>query len=206
MVKMYIDGGVFMHPILACLILGIAISIIKGWSLLSASINTRKFLTRIKTALSEGGIDAATEVCANTRGPVASIFHAGLLRAQRGLEHVEKAIVNAGNIEMAFLEKGLLWLSTIIGVAPLLGFLGTVSGMIHAFDRIAQVNDISPSIVASGIAEALITTLFGLVVAIIIQFFYNYFLSRIDQLVIDMEESSSDLIDTLAELETVKTK
>lgn len=123
MVKMYIDGGPFMHPILACLILGITISIYKGWSLFSASINTKKFLTNIKTALSEGGIDAATEMCANTRGPVASIFHAGLLRARRGLEHVEKAIVNTGNIEMAFLEKGLLWLSTIIGVAPLWDFL-----------------------------------------------------------------------------------
>jgi len=117
---------------------------------------------------------------------------------------VEKAIVNAGTIEMAFLERGLIWLSTIISIAPLLGFTGTVSGMIRAFQSIAEANEISPSIVASGISEALLTTLFGLIVAIIIQFFYNFFLSRIDHLVIDMEESSSDLVDSLTEIEAVK--
>ena len=204
MVEKFHEGGSFMWPILILLILGVSISIFKFLSLTWASVNTRKFLKRIKTALSEGGIDAATEVCANTRGPIASIFHAGLLRATRGLEHVEKAIVNAGTIEMAFLERGLIWLSTIIGIAPLLGFTGTVSGMIRAFESIAEANDISPSVVASGISEALLTTLFGLIVAIIIQFFYNFFLSRIDHLVIDMEESSSDLVDSLTELETVK--
>ncbi|NVM05274.1 MAG: MotA/TolQ/ExbB proton channel family protein [Candidatus Helarchaeota archaeon] len=204
MVEKFHEGGSFMWPILILLILGVSISIFKFLSLTWASVNTRKFLKRIKTALSEGGIDAATEVCANTRGPIASIFHAGLLRATRGLEHVEKAIVNAGTIEMAFLERGLIWLSTIIGIAPLLGFTGTVSGMIRAFESIAEANDISPSVVAGGISEALLTTLFGLIVAIIIQFFYNFFLSRIDHLVIDMEESSSDLVDSLTELETVK--
>ena len=204
MVEKFHEGGPFMWPILILLIFGVSISIFKFLSLTWASVNTRKFLKRIKTALSEGGIDAATEVCANTRGPIASIFHAGLLRATRGLEHVEKAIVNAGTIEMAFLERGLIWLSTVIGVAPLLGFTGTVSGMIRAFESIAQANDISPSVVAGGISEALLTTLFGLIVAIIIQFFYNFFLSRIDHLVLDMEESSSDLVDSLTELEAVK--
>ncbi len=204
MVELYHDGGPFMHPILGLLIFGVGLSIYKLWSLLWASINTRKFLKNIKGALSEGGIDAATEVCANTRGPIASIFHAGLLRATRGLEHVEKSIVNAGTIEMAFLERGLIWISMVIAVAPMLGFTGTVAGMIGAFKAIAEANDISPSIVAGGISEALLTTLFGLIVAIITQLFYNFFLSRIDSLVIDMEESSAELVDVLTELETAK--
>ena len=204
MVELYHKGGPFMPFLLALLIAGVAISIYKFWSLMLASINTRKFLKNIKSALSEGGVDAAAEVCANTRGPIASIFHAGLLRSTRGLEQVEKAIVNAGTIEMAFLERGLIWLSTIIGVAPLLGFTGTVSGMIRAFESIAEANDISPSIVASGISEALLTTLFGLIIAIIIQLTYNFFLSKIDSMVIDMEESSTDLIDSLTELEAIK--
>ena len=158
-------------------------------------------MATIKKALNEGGVEAATEVCANTRGPVASIFHAGLLRVDRGIEHVEKAIMNAGSIEMAFLEKGLVWLGTVISVAPMLGFLGTVQGMIEAFEAISRANDISPSIVADGIAVALLTTLFGLVVAIIIQVLNNYFISRVDSLIVDMEESSVDFVDTLIEMQ-----
>lgn len=194
-------GGFFMWPILACLVLGIAISLERLWTLSRASVNTRKFLATIKKALGEGGVKAATDVCANTRGPVASIFHAGLLRVDRGIEHVEKAIMNAGSIEMAFLEKGLVWLALFISLAPMLGFLGTVQGMILAFDAIAIANDISPAIVANGISVALLTTLFGLVVAIIIQTAHNYFVSRIDKLIIDMEESSVDFVDTLIEME-----
>ncbi|HEX9654260.1 MAG TPA: MotA/TolQ/ExbB proton channel family protein [bacterium] len=201
MLKMFHDGGGFMWPILGCLILGIAISLERLWTLSRASVNTRKFLATIKKALHEGGVKAATEVCANTRGPVASIFHAGLLRVDRGIEHVEKAIMNAGSIEMAFLEKGLVWLATIVSVAPMLGFLGTVWGMILAFDAIAAANDISPAIVAGGISVALLTTLFGLVVAIIIQTTNNYFISRVDKLIVDMEESSVDFVDTLIEME-----
>lgn len=201
LLKMFHDGGGFMWPILACLILGIAISLERFWTLSRASVNTRKFLATIKKALHEGGVKAATEVCANTRGPVASIFHAGLLRVDRGIEHVEKAIMNAGSIEMAFLEKGLVWLATIVSVAPMLGFLGTVWGMILAFDSIAAANDISPAIVAGGISVALLTTLFGLVVAIIIQTANNYFISRVDKLIVDMEESSVDFVDTLIEME-----
>jgi len=198
------DGGTFMWPILICLIFGIAVSIERGWTLSRASVNTRKFLSNIKKALNEGGIQEATDVCANTRGPVASIFHAGLLRVDRGIEHVEKAIMNAGSIEMAFLEKGLVWLATVISVAPMLGFLGTVWGMVEAFRAIAAANDISPSIVADGISTALLTTMFGLVVAIFIQIVNNYFISRIDQLIVDMEESSVDLVDTLIEMERVR--
>ena len=198
------DGGTFMWPILICLIFGIAVSIERGWTLSRASVNTRKFLANIKKALNEGGIEKATDVCANTRGPVASIFHAGLLRVDRGIEHVEKAIMNAGSIEMAFLEKGLVWLATVISVAPMLGFLGTVWGMVEAFRAIAAANDISPSIVANGISTALLTTMFGLVVAILIQIVNNYFISRIDQLIVDMEESSVDLVDTLIEMDRSK--
>lgn len=198
------DGGTFMWPILVCLIFGIAVSIERGWTLSRASVNTRKFLANIKKALNEGGVQEATDVCANTRGPVASIFHAGLLRVDRGIEHVEKAIMNAGSIEMAFLEKGLVWLATVISVAPMLGFLGTVWGMVEAFRAIAAANDISPSIVADGISTALLTTMFGLVVAIFIQIVNNYFISRIDQLIVDMEESSVDLVDTLIEMERGK--
>jgi biopolymer transport protein ExbB len=158
-------------------------------------------LIKIKQTLSEGGISAALDLCANTRGPVASIFHAGLLRSDRGIDHVEKAILNAGTVEMAFLEKNLVWLALFISVAPMIGFLGTVAGMIQAFQAIAVANDVSPAIVAGGISVALLTTLFGLIVAIIIQFFHNFFTSRIDKLVIDMEESSVELVDALIEME-----
>jgi biopolymer transport protein ExbB len=194
---MYNDGGFFMHPILICLIIGVAISIERFWNLSRASVNTRKFLAKVREALNEGGVDAAINVCENTRGPVASIFHAGLMRMDRGVEMVEKAISNAGSIEMAFLERGLVWLSTIVSIAPMLGFTGTVQGMIMAFNAIKEANDISPAIVAEGIAVALLTTLFGLAVAMLIQVAHNYFVSRIDRLIIDMEESSNELIDTL---------
>ncbi len=201
LLQLFNDGGGFMWPILITLIIGLAISLERFWTLTRASINTRRFLADIKKALREGGIDAAAEKCANTRGPVASIFHAGLLRADRGIDHVEKAVMNAGSIEMAFLEKGLVWLGTVISVAPMLGFLGTVWGMIEAFQAIAAANDISPTIVAGGISKALLTTLLGLVVAIIIQVLNNYFISRVDSLIVDMEESSVDFVDTLIEME-----
>jgi len=201
MVYYFNQGGIFMWPILILLIIGVMISIERFISLTRASVNTRKFLAKVKEALSSGGVQEAIDVCSSTRGPVASIFHAGLMRASRGVEHVEKAITNAGSIEMAFLERGMIWLSTVISIAPMLGFTGTVVGMIAAFDAIKAANDISPSIVAGGISQALLTTCFGLIVAMIIQVFHNYFVSRIDALIIDMEESSTELIDSLIELE-----
>jgi biopolymer transport protein ExbB len=201
MVEYFVQGGEFMWPILACLVFGVAISIERFISLSRASVNTRKFLTRVTGALDKGGTGEAIEVCQKTKGPVASIFHAGLIRADRGVEHVEKAITNAGTIEMAFLERGLIWLSTFITIAPMLGFTGTVRGMIVAFDDIKRANDISPSIVAEGISIALLTTLFGLIVAIILQVFHNYFVSKVDRLVIDMEETSAELVDHLVEKE-----
>ncbi len=200
MIEYFIRGGFFMWPILGFFIFGLIISFERMWTLMRASVNTRKFLGKVQTALREGGVDSAKEVCQNTRGPVASIFHAGLARMEHGIEQVEKSIMSAGSIEMAFLERGLVWLSLVISVAPMLGFLGTVQGMIIAFDDIAAANDISPQIVANGIAIALLTTLFGLVVAIIIQFFHNIFVSRIDKLIIDMEESSVELVDTLVDM------
>lgn len=204
MVRYFLDGGPFMWPILALFIVGLAFVIERFWTLTRASVNTRKFLSKIKMALEEGGISAAMEECEKTPGPVASIFHAGLSRAGKGITHVEKAITNAGSLEMAFLERGMVVLSTVIVLAPMLGFTGTVSGMVQAFDDIKKLNDISPSIVAGGISQALLTTLFGLIVAMIIQIFNNYFTSRIDKLIIDMEETSVELIDTLVDLEDKK--
>lgn len=201
MVQYFNEGGGFMWPILILFIIGLMISLERTWTLTRASVNTRRFLANIKEALKKGGVANAIKVCEETRGPVASIFHAGLLRADRGVEEVEKSITSAGSIEMAFLERGLIWLATVISLAPMLGFTGTVWGMIQAFDAIKAANDISPSIVAGGISVALLTTAFGLVVAIIIQTFHNYFVSRIDKLIIDMEESSNELVDTLVALD-----
>ncbi len=204
MVKLFLDGGEFMWPILVLLIIGLAFVIERFWTLTRASVNTRKFLSRIMVSLEEGGVQAATEECEKTPGPVASIFHAGLSRANKGVTYVEKAITTAGSLEMAFLERGMVVLGTVIVLAPMLGFTGTVWGMVGAFDSIKKANDISPAIVAGGISQALLTTLFGLIVAMIIQVFNNYFSSRIDKLIIDMEESSVELIEALADLEDKK--
>ncbi len=205
MLDLFYDGGWAMYPLLATLVFGLAVIFERFWALSRASINTRKFIQRIKVALRDEGLSSAQEICASTRGPVASIFHAGLVRVDRGLEQVEKAIENAGTIEMSFLEKGLVWLATVANVAPMLGFLGTVSGMIGAFASIAEAGDVNATIVASGISEALITTATGLAIAIPIQAAHNYFVSRVDRLIIDMEESANDLIDYLIEMEMEKT-
>jgi len=201
LIELFHQGGGFMYPILFLLIIGLMICIERFYTLARASINTRKLLNSVQVALEEEGVPRALEVCENTPGPVAEIFHAGLSRVERGVDEVEKAINNAGSIEMSFLERGLTWLGTVIAIAPMLGFTGTVWGMILAFQDIEKANDISPSIVAGGISVALLTTLFGLIVAIIIQFFHNLFVSRIDKIIIDMEEGSVKLIDTLVELE-----
>ena len=189
--------GPFMWPVLICLIIGLGIAFERIITLNLADINTRKFIVKVKRALEEGGIPAAEEVCANQRGPVASVFQAGLLRADEGIDAVEKAVVSYGSIEMSFLERGLVWLSLFISVAPMLGFLGTVIGMIAAFDAIEQAGDISPQLVAGGIKVALLTTAFGLIVAVILQFFYNYAVSKIDRIVVEMEDASVELIDSL---------
>lgn len=194
------DGG-FMWPILVTLILGLAIAFERIITLNRADINTRQFIVNVKDALQSGGIPAAEEVCANTRGPVASVFQAGLLRHDEGIEAVEKAVISYGSIEMSFLERGLVWLSLFISLAPMFGFLGTVWGMVEAFDAIEVAGDISPSLVAGGIKVALLTTVFGLITAIILQFFYNYATSKVDRIVVDMEESALELIDSLVLLQ-----
>jgi biopolymer transport protein ExbB len=200
----FVAGGGFMWPILASLVIGLAFCIERLWTLSRASVNTKSFIVKVKKALNDGGVEAAMDICANTRGPVASVFYAGLLRADEGMEAAEKAIMSYGGIEMNFLEKGLIWISTFITLAPMLGFTGTVQGMITAFDAIKEQQQISPAVVADGISVALLTTLFGLVVAMILQVFYNYFIARIDSLVGDMEESSIELIDALYEYKTTK--
>jgi len=200
----YTAGGGFMHPILASLIIGLAFSFERLYTLTKARTNTKKFIVDVKKALTSGGVEAAKKVCENTSGPVASVFYAGLLRYDEGIDAAEKAIIAYGGIEMGFLERGLIWISTFITIAPMLGFTGTVQGMIQAFDAIKEAAQISPAVVAEGISVALLTTLFGLVVAMILQVFYNYFVSRIDRLVGDMEQSSIELIDALYEIKVKK--
>jgi biopolymer transport protein ExbB len=194
----FIEGGPgFMSVILLCLVLGLAISIERILYLNLATVNTQKLLKKVEDALATGGIEAAKNVCRNTRGPVASIFYQGLSRANEGIEIVEKSVVSYGSVQMNQMESGLSWIQLFIAIAPMLGFLGTVIGMIEAFDAIQVHGDISPNIVAGGIKVALITTVGGLVVAIILQLFYNYILSKIDGLVTAMEDASISLVDIL---------
>jgi biopolymer transport protein ExbB len=197
--RLFIEGGAgFMATILLCLIFGLAIAIERIIYLNLATTNTEKLLMKIDKALKDEGVDAAKEVCRNTRGPVASIFYQGLDRAHEGVDMAEKSVVAYGGVQVGLLEKNLSWISLFIALAPMLGFLGTVIGMIQAFDAIEQAGTVSATIVAGGIKVALITTVFGLVVAIILQVFYNYLLSKIDGISNQMEDSSISLIDMLA--------
>jgi len=198
LIKLFNDGGIFMWPILILFIFGLMICLERVYTLTRASLATKNFIPKLNKALKKDGVGAALEVCKSTPGPIAEVFHAGLSRVSQGIDVVEKSIESAGSIEMAFLEKGMIWLATVISLAPMLGFTGTVSGMVNAFNAIAAANNISPAIVASGISEALLTTLFGLVVAMTIQIFYNLFTARVDAIIVDMEENSIKLLDTLA--------
>ncbi|MFV0553913.1 MAG: MotA/TolQ/ExbB proton channel family protein [Mangrovibacterium sp.] len=194
----FIEGGVgFMAFVLVCLILGLALSLERVIYLNLATTNNKKLLLAVEAALAEGGIEAAKEVCRNTRGPVASIFYQGLDRSDEGMEVVEKTVVAYGGVQTGLLEKGLSWMALFIALAPMLGFMGTVIGMIAAFDAIEVAGDISPTLVAGGIKVALITTVAGLIVAMILQIFYNYCLSKIDSIVNSMEDASISLIDIL---------
>ncbi len=196
--KTFIDGGPeFMGIVLLALVLGLALSIERIIYLNLATTNAEKLLKSIEEALESGGIEAAKEVCRNTRGPVASIFYQGLSRADEGIDVVEKSVVTYGSVQMGQLESGLTWIALFISLAPMLGFMGTVIGMIDAFNSIEAAGDISPALVAGGIKVALITTVFGLIVAIILQIFYNYLVSKIDKLVNTMEDASISLIDIL---------
>ncbi len=201
----FIQGGAgFMALVLICLILGVAISIERILYLNLATTNTQKLLTNIEDALNKGDEEAAKEICRNTPGPVASIFYQGLTRIQDGPEMVEKTVASYGSVQMGLLEKGLTWVSLCIGLAPSLGFLGTVVGMIQAFDDIAVAGEMSPTVVASGIQVALLTTVAGLIVAMILQVFYNYLLAKIDDLTTDMEDSSISLIDIVVKYNAKK--
>ncbi len=194
----FIEGDpLYMTPVLICLILGLAIALERIISLNLATTNTKKLILKVEDALTTGGIEAAKDVTRNTKGPVASIFTQGLMRYSEGIEMVEKSIIAYGSVEMGRLEKGLVWISLFISLAPMLGFMGTVIGMIGAFDAIEAAGDISPSLVAGGIKIALLTTVAGLIVAIILQLFYNYLVSKIDSLVNDMEDASISLVDVL---------
>jgi biopolymer transport protein ExbB len=197
----FIEGGpFFMGIILVSLILGLAIAIERIIYLNMATTNTKKLVSEIDGALSSGGVEAAKEVCRNTKGPVASIFYQGLDRMDEGVESAEKAVIAYGGVQMGLLEKNISWLSLFIALAPMLGFLGTVIGMISAFDAIQQAGDISPTVVAGGIKVALLTTVFGLVVAMILQVFYNYIIAKVDSIVNNMEDSSISLVDLLIRL------
>ncbi len=200
LVTLFIKGGPFMWPLLIASIIGVAVIIERAYTLSRARTDVRKLMKRVLDALHSKGIDAAASECERTRGPIAAILHAGLKRADMGTEAVERAIETAGTIETSFLERGLIWLASISSIAPLLGFLGTVSGMIRAFNAIAQAEQVNAKLVASGISEALITTATGLLIAIPIQAFHNFFVSQIDRFIIEMEESSADLVDTLVML------
>jgi biopolymer transport protein ExbB len=196
--KRFIEGGAgFMGIVLLCLILGLAISIERIIFLNLSTSNTKKLTQNVEDALASGGVDAAKEICRDTKGPVASIFYQGLDRVDEGLEQVEKAVVSYGGVQMGQLEKNVSWIALFIALAPMLGFMGTVIGMISAFDKIEAAGDMNPSLVAGGIKIALLTTVFGLVVAIILQIFYNYIIAKIDSIVNDMEDASITLMDLL---------
>ena len=194
----FIEGGAgFMGAVLLTLIFGLALAFERVIYLNLASTNTEKLLGAVEDALNSGGIEAAKDVCRETRGPVASIFYQGLDRADQGIDVVEKSVVSYGSVQMGLLEKYLSWISLFIAIAPMLGFMGTVIGMIDAFDKIQEQGDISPTVVAGGIKIALITTVTGLMVAIILQIFYNYLVSQIDGIVNKMEDASISLVDML---------
>ncbi len=201
LVEFFNKGGKFMWGLLFLSIVGVAVIIERAITLHKARSDVRKLMEQVVGSLKKGRLDEAVEVCANIRCPIPQILHAGLMRAKKGTEAVEKAIETAGIIEMSFLERGLIILATVANVAPLLGFLGTVSGMVGAFEAIAQAEQVSAKLVASGISEALITTMTGLMIAIPTQVAHNLFVQRIDRFVVEMEDSAAELVDVLTEMD-----
>ena len=195
--ELFVKGGVFMWWLLTVALVGFVFIIERMWTLSRARVNTRRLIGTIITTLRNDGVQAASEECQKVRGPIAAILYAGLQKADKGRDQVEKAIATAGTIEMSFLERGLIWVSSVTTIAPLMGFLGTVSGMINAFEAIAASEQVNAKLVASGISEALITTATGLIIAIPATIGYNYFVSTIDRFVIEMEETAAELIEEL---------
>jgi biopolymer transport protein ExbB len=198
--RLFVAGGNFMWGLLAAALFALAIILERAYTLAKARTNTRRLIGTVITTLRSEGVTEAAQVCERTRGPIAAILHSGLMRADRGPEAVEKAIETSGTIEMAFLERGLVGLSSVANVAPLLGFLGTVSGMISAFEAIANADQVNAKLVASGISEALITTATGLIIAIPASLGHSFFLSVIDRFIIEMEETSAELVEELTQL------
>ncbi|MBQ9705909.1 MAG: MotA/TolQ/ExbB proton channel family protein [Paludibacteraceae bacterium] len=196
----FIEGGAgFMAATLLCLVFGLALCIERIIYLSLSKTNTKALLKNVEDALQQGGVEKAMEVCRNTRGPVASIFYQGLSRYDEGVEVVEKTVASYGGVQLGLLEKNLSWITLFIAIAPSLGFLGTIIGMIAAFDKIQQVGDISATVVAGGIKVALLTTLLGLIIAIVLQIFYNYILSLVEGLVNEMEDASISLLDIVVD-------
>ena len=198
--KQYIDGGWgFMTLVLVCLILGLALCIERIIYLTLSTSNTKKLVADLEVALNEAGIEKAKELCRNTRGPVASIFYQGLMRFNDGLDEVEKAMISYGSVMNGNLSSGTSWITLCIALGPILGVFGTVIGMVQAFDSIAAAGDISPTIVAGGMKVALLTTVFGLITAMILQVAYNFILNKIEGILNDMEDSTITFMDILNE-------
>jgi biopolymer transport protein ExbB len=196
--KKFTDGGVwFMSLVALCLILGLAFCIERIIYLTLSEIDAKKFMVHLEEKLKTEGVEAAKDLCRNTRGPIASICYQGLLRIDSSMEEVERSVSSYASVQVGKMEKGCSWITLFIAMAPSLGFLGTVIGMVMAFDQIEIAGDIGPTIVASGMKVALITTIFGIIVALILQLFYNYVLSKIDHLTAQMEESAITLMDII---------
>ena len=198
LMQKFLEGGwAWMMPVLVCLVIGLAVAIERMLFLSFSNINTKKFIAKFEETLNNEGVEAAKELCRNTKGPVASIYYQGLDRYNQGMDAVEKAVVSYGSVQTGQMESGLSWIGLFIALSPMLGFMGTVVGMIEAFDQIQAMGDISPTVVAGGIKVALLTTLMGLIAAVILQLFYNYIISKIDNLVNAMEDASITLVDIL---------
>ena len=198
LMQKFLEGGwAWMMPVLVCLVIGLAVAIERMLYLSFSNINTKKFITKFEETLNNEGVEAAKDLCRNTKGPVASIYYQGLDRLEQGMDAVEKAVVSYGSVQTGQMESGLSWIGLFIALAPMLGFMGTVVGMIEAFDQIQAAGDISPTVVAGCIKVALLTTLMGLIAAVILQLCYNYIISKIDNLVNAMEDASITLVDIL---------
>ena len=198
LMQKFLEGGWgWMLPVLVCLVIGLAIAIERMLFLSFSNINTKKFIAKFEETLKGEGVEAAKDLCRNTRGPIASIYYQGLDRLDQGMDAVEKAVVSYGSVQTGQMESGLSWIGLFLALSPMLGFMGTVVGMIEAFDQIQAAGDISPTVVAGGIKVALLTTLMGLISGVILQLFYNYIVAKIDSLVNAMEDASITLVDIL---------
>ena len=198
LMQKFLEGGwEWMLPVLVCLVIGLSVAIERMLFLSFSNINTKKFIAEFEKTLNEKGVEAAKDLCRNTRGPIASIYYQGLDRLDQGMDAVEKAVVSYGSVQTGQMESGLSWIALFIALSPMLGFMGTVVGMVQAFDQIQAAGDISPTVVAGGIKVALLTTLMGLIAAVVLQLFYNYIISKIDNLVNSMEDASIILVDVL---------